>query len=490
MRKKLKSFIFHKYRIILVLTLLLIASFTFTSLVSYNVAKKSILSELKTVTLPLISDNIYLEIQKDLLQPINNTSIMSNDEFLVNWVLSGEQDTDEVVRYLRRIKENYNYFSVFYVSDISNNYYFYDGILKQISPSDEHDVWYYDFVALNLEYDLDVDNDEANDGTMTIFINHRLEDSDGNFLGVTGVGMQLSEVGEMLDSYQQRFGHLIYLIDSFGMIQVHTDLNLVEQVNIHELEGRENLDLEILATDSEIHYYEYHGKQGDVILSARYIPDLDWYLIIEQNLTTTLQSARESMISIVIADLLVTLLFIGLVVVVLNLLINKLEEITIKDDLTGLYNRRKMDDLIQREIAFSKRYGDPLSLIILDVDKFKSVNDTYGHHIGDFYLKRVSDVMQAEIRQIDFLGRWGGEEFIILLPKTTSEQAQELAERLRNSVEMMQIESGQGLISRTISIGISCAKSANMDMDVMIRQADEMMYQSKQEGGNRVNARI
>ena len=484
MRKRLKSFLFNKYRLIGILTVVLVFSFTFTSLVSYNVTRTSIDSDAKTKILPLISDNIYSEIQKELLQPIHNSSIMANDEFLVKWVLAGEQDTEEIVRYLQRIKDRYGYFSAFYISARTNNYYYYEGILKQIRPEDEHDIWYYDFVRTGLSYDLDVDNDEATSGTLTIFINHRLEDSAGNFLGVTGVGLQMSEVGETLESYRERFGHLIYLVDSEGLIQIHPNQNLVEKINIRELEGLQNIGDDILKNDDITHYYEYRTRNGEATLSARYLQDLDWYLIVEQDQTRALEAARRGLLGNIGVGVLVTLLVIGLVVIVVNLYITKLEKTANRDELSGLYNRRKMDEILFREIAFSKRYGDPLSLMMMDIDYFKSVNDTYGHHAGDHYLVEFAKVLQNQVRLVDFVGRWGGEEFIILLPKTNAEQAKELAERLRYAVEMMQIESGRGLISRTVSIGIASAQSGKMDMDEIIRQADEAMYRAKQEGGN------
>jgi diguanylate cyclase (GGDEF)-like protein len=486
MRTRLLGFLFNKYRLIGILTVVLVFSFTFTSLISYNVTRTSIDSDAKTKILPLISDNIYSEIQKELLQPIHNSSIMANDEFLVEWVLAGEQDDQEIVRYLQRIKDRYDYFSAFYISARTNNYYYYEGILKQISPEDEHDIWYYDFVRKGLSYDLDVDNDEASSGTLTIFINHRLEDSAGNFLGVTGVGLQMSEVGETLESYRERFGHLIYLVDSEGLIQIHPNQDLVEKINIRELEGLQNIGDEVLKNDSVTHYYEFRTKIGNETLSARYLPDLDWYLIVEQDQSLVLKTARYSLFGNIAIGVLVTLLVIGLVVIVLNLFISKLEDMATRDELTGLHNRRKMDELLLREIAYAKRYGDPLSLMMMDIDYFKSVNDTYGHHSGDHYLVEFAKVLQNEVRLVDFVGRWGGEEFIILLPKTNVEQAKELAERLRYAVELMRIESGRGLISRTVSIGITSVQAVKMDVDDIIRQADEAMYRAKQEGGNQI----
>jgi len=484
MHTRLKSFLFNKYRLIGILTVVLVFSFTFTSLVSYNVTRTSIDSDAKTKILPLISDNIYSEIQKELLQPIYNSSIMANDEFLVEWVLAGEQDTEEIVRYLQRIKERYGYFSAFYISARTNNYYYYEGILKQIRPEDEHDIWYYNFVRSGRHYDLDVDNYEATSSNLNIFINHRLEDNQGNFLGVTGVGLKMSEVGETLESYRKRFGHLIYLIDSEGLIQIHPDQDLVENTNIRELEVMQDIGDTNLRNDDVTHYYEFRTKNGEQTLSARYLPDLDWYLIVEQDQTQALEAARLGLFGNIGIGVIVTILVIGLVVIVVNLYISKLEETANRDELTGLYNRRKMDEILSREIAFSKRYGEPLSLMMMDIDYFKSVNDSYGHHAGDHYLVEFAKVLREEVRLVDYVGRWGGEEFIILLPKTNVEQAKGLAERLRYAVEVMQIESGRGLISRTVSIGIASAQSGKMDVDEIIRHADEAMYRAKQQSGN------
>jgi hypothetical protein len=183
MRQKIKETLFTKSGLITVLTVVLICAFTFTSLLSYNVTRQAVTTSAKTQILPLVSDNIFSEIQQELLTPIHNSSLMANDEFLIDWVHGGEQNAEEIVRYLQRIKSKYGYFSSFYVSDITRNYYYYEGVLKRISPDDAHDVWYYNFVQSGKAYDLDVDTDEASQGTLTIFINHRLEDQQGNFFG-------------------------------------------------------------------------------------------------------------------------------------------------------------------------------------------------------------------------------------------------------------------------------------------------------------------
>ena len=213
----LKQVFYNRKTILGIVSFLLLFTFTFTSLISYRITQDAITTNLKTETLPLISDNIFSEIQQDLISPIENSSLMANDEFLIDWVHSGEKNTDEITRYLKRIINEYGYFSSFFISENTKNYYYYNGILKQISANDEHDIWYYDFQAGGKKYDLDVDTDQASHDTVTIFINHRLEDQNRNFLGVTGIGLEMESIGETLEHYRERYHHEVYMIDSTGL---------------------------------------------------------------------------------------------------------------------------------------------------------------------------------------------------------------------------------------------------------------------------------
>lgn len=477
--------VFSKTKLIIILTILLVFAFTFTSIISYNVTKETLTRNAKTETLPLISDNIYSEIQQILLTPINNSSLMANDSFLIDWVISGEEDSDNIRRYLSRIKDEYGYFSSFFISDLTGNYYYYDGILKQISPEDEHDVWYYDFIDMNVPYDLDVDTDEATQGTVTIFINHRLVDSTGRLLGVTGVGLEMDSIGKMLEEYRQRFGHLIYMIDSTGLIQVHPDSDLILSAFIQDLEGIGVLSSEILAQESGTSIYEYKTSTGEVVLSARYFPDLDWFLIVEQDQSQSLKQARYSLVNNILIGVAVTILVIVLVVLSINHYYSRLEALATNDELTGLYNRRKFQEVFQREILYTRRYAQPLSLLWIDIDRFKSINDKYGHHVGDEILRKIAATLQRNIRDIDVIGRWGGEEFAILLHKTDAEQAFQAAERLREVIAAIRFEADKSQVFRTVSIGVACSQSGELEMSEMIKLADKAMYRAKKDGRNR-----
>ena len=160
----------------------------------------------------------------------------------------------------------------------------------------------------------------------------------------------------------------------------------------------------------------------------------------------------------------------------------KFEILAITDKLTKLYNRHKFYEIATNEIERSKRYKRPLSLIIFDIDHFKKINDTYGHDIGDYVLQELAKLIKKHIRKQDFAFRWGGEEFIILLPETDAQGAMKLAEKLRHIIESHKFKKvGQV----TISLGVTEYSSSDKDIDEVVKRADNALYLSKKNGRNR-----
>lgn len=163
------------------------------------------------------------------------------------------------------------------------------------------------------------------------------------------------------------------------------------------------------------------------------------------------------------------------------------KELSHTDMLTGVNNRRYLYELIVREFEIAIRYHQPLSLMMFDLDHFKKVNDTFGHIVGDQILARVTKAACAELRSADAIGRYGGEEFIILLPITTAQQAYSLAERIRENAAQIRVSTPIGEASVTISIGIVEMKHGvgpDNSVDDLIRRADKAMYAAKQGGRN------
>ena len=157
------------------------------------------------------------------------------------------------------------------------------------------------------------------------------------------------------------------------------------------------------------------------------------------------------------------------------------------DYLTGLFNRRHFVELAERELDRAERYQRPLAMLMIDIDHFKSVNDTRGHAIGDLVLQEVARLIRAAVRAVDIVGRMGGEEFAAVLVEMDGESAREVAERVRCMVEEASIRVPEGVpVSVTISIGITHLCGRNADLDTLLNEADAAMYSAKVSGRNRV----
>jgi diguanylate cyclase (GGDEF)-like protein len=169
-------------------------------------------------------------------------------------------------------------------------------------------------------------------------------------------------------------------------------------------------------------------------------------------------------------------------------LYQKVQDLAIRDPLTDCYNRRHFFSLAEKEVQRAIRYGRPLSLILMDIDHFKVINDQNGHQVGDHVLRQVVEQCQLSIRGIDILGRYGGEEFILLLPETNRENALLIAERLRHTIESMEIQAKpHEMISVTISIGVACLQAMeknHISLESFIEEADKALYKAKEDGRN------
>jgi diguanylate cyclase (GGDEF)-like protein len=159
----------------------------------------------------------------------------------------------------------------------------------------------------------------------------------------------------------------------------------------------------------------------------------------------------------------------------------QLYEAAVRDSLTGLFHQRYFKLRVKEEVERSRRYGHPLALLMVDIDRFKRANDEYGHLVGDNIIKGVANVLQQGARMGDVVARYGGDEFAVLLPETSRQTASEVADRLRMQVEKMKI----GDLGVTVSIGVASTEAAERSLD-LIRQADGAMYRAKRNGKNRV----
>ena len=164
----------------------------------------------------------------------------------------------------------------------------------------------------------------------------------------------------------------------------------------------------------------------------------------------------------------------------------KLLEKAIRDHLTKLYNRLYLEEEIPKEIERARRYAYPVSLILFDLDGFKEINDSYGHRMGDEVLVRFSEVLRRRIRTTDIPVRYGGEEFIVVLPHTYGEEAYKVAERVREDFQKVTMEVNKNVLMLTVSAGVATMEGSDMTLEDLINMADRAMYRAKKLGKNRV----
>jgi diguanylate cyclase (GGDEF)-like protein len=200
---------------------------------------------------------------------------------------------------------------------------------------------------------------------------------------------------------------------------------------------------------------------------------------------------RSNTIIIAVFGIITTLLLLGLISFFLSRLIRKLDEarqtiekIAITDALTDLFNRRHILLRFEEEFEKFKRLNKNVSCLMIDVDNFKDINDSYGHQIGDQVLQAISARMRDSVRAYDILGRYGGEEFLIIMPDTGLEDAAGLAERIRTSVKEVLI----GNAAVTLSLGVVCSEVSDRSVDDIIKRADENLYKAKKGGRDRISS--
>ena len=465
---------------LIVLSALLLVSFTLLSVINYRTVADSIHDEIVSSSLPLLQENLYTEIQTDLSPALNIASMMASDSFLIRWAEAGENDPSRLIEYLDTIRRQYGYFSVFFVSAGTRNYYHQTGITKQIAPDDEHDSWYYEFVASGQPYRIDVDTNEAADDRLTIFVNYRLEDFSNELLGVTGVGLEMDGFARFLRSRQEKYDRTIYLVDRDGVVQAHPDLSQIQAQSIREHASLGAATDQLLTPSREPVDAQYTDGGDTILVSSRYMPELEWFLIVEQNETRSLRSARANLFRTILVGLIVSAAIITLSALTMRRFDLRLEKLATTDELTGAANRRAFDARLAEARSRSDRTGIQLSLVMFDIDNLKEINDEHGHVAGDRVIRQTSATVSEMIRVSDRLARWGGDEFALLV-ETDGAQARLLAARIQERIA----EVSGGEANATISVGIAEYRADDTE-ESLLRRADQALYRSKEAGRNRI----
>jgi diguanylate cyclase (GGDEF)-like protein len=241
-----------------------------------------------------------------------------------------------------------------------------------------------------------------------------------------------------------------------------------------------------------------HGKKEDApeFIQKTYSTGYDYQLGDIRGITSVtvekerlLETMQKKYKERMFFSTLIVIMIIGLIFLMVQrarkvekMMMSELESLSFIDPLTGLCNRRKVDEWIYEYHKLFERYKEPYSLIMIDIDHFKEVNDAFGHPVGDKVLQRFSHLLLENIRSIDHIGRWGGEEFMLVLPKTTAAQASHLAESIRLELNLHLFETAG---NKTASFGVAQIRDGE-SIEALIERVDKVLYIAKESGRNQV----
>lgn len=477
----------NRHKLIVLITAILVIGFLAVTLLTYSTSKQSIHDAIVINELPLTSDSINSKIQEDLVESIEASLMMASNTFLKDWVANGEKDETIIKQYLIETKRQSHALASFFISEKTRNYYSSDAETKKVIENTKADSWYFKVCSIDKPYELFIERNVRYGNQLTIFVNYRMFDKANQFIGVVGVGIAYKSAQKLLDNYEKRFKHKVYFVNKNGIITLATDKDRPLGADIDNLLGIKDIHFNpknlanINIENNKIHSYELGEHAQNVIV--RFVPELDWYLIAEKSETDAFASITRSLYYNLLLCLLITIIVVTLTYMALKRYHFAVENAAAIDKLTNLPNRKAFDIGMSVMLQDSQRNKTALGLLLLDLDYFKKINDNFDHLAGDMVLKQVAETIKSTIRADDFVCRWGGEEFLIVVRDCEAVQLMFLAEKIRGAIQATNFKYRDKQIVVTASIGLA-ERLKDEDIEHLIHRADKALYEAKNGGRN------
>lgn len=418
----------------------------------------------------LIANHLYDSLYAAIGKPFVISQCMSSDTFLVN-ALKSEGDKSEsqmedlLADYLSSIKKKFGYLVAYVISEKTRRYYTSSGIAKIINPQrDPYDSWFQLFLDSNQNIRLDTDRDEVYDYRWTVFVNARIEDSNGNLVGVCGIGVFMDELQELLSSAEAEYGLKINLIDNDGLVQIDTDSANIKNAYISEA----------ISDKSTEKQFTYTPQSFGGFRMTRYMADLNWYLVVQD--IGTGEKKVGTTILIICIYLMLLLILIADLSGQKDIPSHRFQKPqSVEDSLTGLPNRNYLKESFgELGIFNTTRYK---SLVMFDIDKFKVENETKD---GDEIILGVVKYAKEIIGDKGIMFRWSGDEFVIFYEIHADEAEVKFSEFC-------------ALVNKKLDVSVSVGV-VEIDLSQSIKtnyhRAVQLCYAVKTAGGNGVKREV
>lgn len=462
---------------VIILFLIMLLSMSISIIACVNVIQQ-VTKENSEIQSKTIAQMVSASIENEFTKPITVSQTISSDLDIRSNITKPTREEaasvkDDMTNRLIAFGNEFGYKMVFVVSDINRAYYTYNGISKFIDVvNDSHDIWYQEYLDSGKKYVVNVDTDEDNNWSLSVFINYGIHDSNGNVMGACGVGVDMNKLVDMLHKFEDEYNIKIDLVNHDGLIQIDTDGESIETGYLDNSYFDQIPDNDFYYQLSEDNRYCYMTK---------YISVLDWYIVIRDN-----NPIKIDVNKIILP---IILIFIsGVLIMATSFIIitmrekkakdayNRRYEVSIKDELTGLYNRRGYD--VDCELINKNKNLADYVLIMMDLNGLKSVNDNIGHEAGDELIISASKYMHNAFSGLGKTYRVGGDEFVALL-KGTRDNVEDAIRTFDYLTEHFQ---GKLISELSVSKGmVVCSEHTDLDFEQIKAMADKLMYADKDE---------
>ena len=461
--------------IITIIVIIATSYFTFKEFFSSNSQRQ------QEAVMPLFS-----LITSEIIRPLTVSQYMANDPLLLSYIEQEEIDKDIIFNYITSISTRFN--SLSFIA-IEKHQLLVNSKNKITHLSGEDAVCYHRLKALDEDHYTDIGDAE----NPHLFFDVKMSNEQGDFLGFVGIGIDLDHFATEFTSFQKKFGFELYFVDNKNHITLSSS-QLMKTSSHHRKDELINID--------QLDWYDsYQKKQSpsyknstssnpfsstsdELIVSQMPLKELNWRVFIVAPPTDEQGTYWLLFIPRLVIFLVVSLaLYYIFTLCIVNFKSNLVKD-SETDYLTQLPNRSYIHWVFSQ---LSQKHEN-VSIVIADIDNFKVINDTYGHLFGDDVLKVIAEKLSENLRSIDVTGRWGGEEFILILPDTNAKQAQETVDRIRKNIATIPFSpsSTSKRFNVTVSFGISESHLADVSLQDILAKADKALYRAKTNGRNQV----
>ena len=434
----------------------------------------SIVAEQSRVQQQAVSP-VFKLVRDELLRPLYIAETFASSIDFTTTIDSSTFDEAALLRRLQKMEQDLG-LKFFVASEKTRRQYFSNGTTLDLVEGEV--AWYFEAKA----DDRDLMADLGQVGDVHLYFDVRMLGPDGEFLGYVGVGKRVQRFLDTFDRYKSNYNHEFLFVNNKNEIILTSLPDLVvTDAYIPTLDStswfryadssRRSNDSEIVQLDDE-----------DFLVSEFAIEELGWRLLLLVPLDARQAQITQSFVTNALAAVLIVTLLASTLLFLVLLYKHRIERKTEIDSLTGLPNR----SYLQRRFAQLRQSGADVCAIVIDLDHFKQVNDSHGHDAGDRVLAAAADALKQDLREDDTVCRWGGEEFVMLVPATSIEMGSAIAERARRNLEALVVNTPDASLSVTASFGVAFGVAREESLADLLAKADKVLYEAKQTGRNQV----